>query len=50
MWVVRLAALCVGDPSVGIVEYYDINMIFFYCQFVVNLVVELRFAEDVKRF
>jgi hypothetical protein len=48
---VRLAAVRVGDPSVGFVAYYDIKYdIRFYCQFIVNFVVELRFAEDVKLF
>ena len=47
----RLAAVCVGDPSVGIVAYNDIKYdTRFYCQFIVNLVVEPHFAEDVKFF
>jgi len=46
---VRLSAVCVGDPSVGIVAYYDIKYnIWLHCQFTIDLIVEFRFMEDVN--
>jgi hypothetical protein len=42
-------AACVWEPSVGVVVNYCIeNCIWLYCKYVISLVVNFRFSEDVE--